>query len=249
LGQPIVDYRSSSLISRIQAHAAPPHRQLTTRVLGGRADRVPPSVRVREHPHLHRPRRGGTVTLDYGLGSGVVSGAWSETYSNYSDNGKDFVNGTVTINDTSAGAGTYTSNLTMTGADTGSDEITFNSATGVVHGRSTYDGHTVSGPSAPQAAKGACPSIQPKEPELHVTATRVRNGVYRIKVTSSIAGAGTNEASVETSPVYHATVTLGTVTAYTSLAGVAIVSAGPSRKLTVTAGDTLAPTSLSISRR
>jgi hypothetical protein len=191
---------------------------------------------------------GGTVTVDYGVGSGVLSGAWSETYSNYSDTGTDFVNGTVTINETSAGAGTYTSNLTMTGADTGNDHITFNSVTGVVHGRSTYDGHTVSGPSAPQA-KGACPSIQPTEPKLHATATRVRNGVYRIKVTSSIAGAGPNEASVETSPVYHATVTLGTVTEYTGLTGVAIVNAGPGRKLTVTAGNTLAPTSLSITGR
>ncbi len=60
-----------------------------------------------------------------------------------------------------------------------------------------------------------------------MTATRVRHGVYRIKVTSSIAGAGTNEANVETSPVYHATVTLGRVTAYTSRAGVAIVKRGP----------------------
>lgn len=68
-------------------------------------------------------------------------------------------------------------------------------------------------------------------------------------MTSSIAGAGTNDASVETSPVYHATVTVGTVKAYTSRAGVAIVNAGPSRKLTITAGDTLASTSLSISGR
>ncbi len=192
-------------------------------------------------------RGGGTVTVDYGLGSGVLSGAWSETYSNYSDNGRDFVNGTVTINETGPGAGTYTSNLTMTGVHNGSDDVTFNSATGVVHGQSTYDGHTVSGPSPEQAAKGACPSIQPKEPKLHVTATRARKGVYMIKVTSSIAGAGANEAGVETSPVYHATVRLGSVTAYTGRAGVTIVKACHSRRLTVTAGDTLKPTSLSLS--
>ena len=137
----------------------------------------------------------------------------------------------------------------MTGAHTGSDHVTFNSATGVVHGQSTYDGHTVSGPSAEQAAKGACPRIQPKEPRLHVTATRSHKGVYRIKVTSSIAGAGTNEAGVETSPVYHATVTLGSVTTYTSRAGVATVKVRHNCKLTVTAGDTLKPTMLSLSRR
>lgn len=192
-------------------------------------------------------RGGGTVTVDYGLGSSVLSGAWSETYSNYSDNGEDFVNGTVTINETAPSAGTYTSNLTMTGAHTGSDHAAINTATGVVHGQSTYDGHTVSGPSAEQAAKGACPSIQPKEPNLHVTATRARQWVYRIKVTSSIAGAGTNEAGVETSPVYHATVALGSVTTYTNRAGVATVKVRDSRRLTVTAGDTLKPTSLSLS--
>ena len=194
-------------------------------------------------------RGGGTVTVDYGLGSGVLSGGWSETYSHYSDNGHDFVNGTVTIEASAPGVGTYTSNLTMTGAHTGSDHVTFNSATGVVHGQSTYDGHTVSGPSAEQAAKGACPGIQPKEPRLHVTATRSHKGVYRIKVTTSIAGAGTNEAGVETSPVYHATVTLGSVTTYTSRAGVATVKVRHNCKLTVTAGDTLKPTMLSLSRR
>jgi hypothetical protein len=192
-------------------------------------------------------RGGGTVTVDYGLGSSVLSGAWSETYSNYSDNGKDFVNGTVTINETAPSAGTYTSNLTMTGAHTGSDHAAINTGTGIVHGQSTYDGHTVSGPSAEQAAKGACPSIQPKEPELHATATRARKWVYTIKVTSSIAGAGTNEAGVETSPVYHATVALGSVTTYTNRAGVATVKVRDSRRLTVTAGDTLKPTSLSLS--
>ena len=82
----------------------------------------------------------------------------------------------MTINETGPGAGTYTSNLTMTGAHTGSDHVTINTVTGVVHGQSTYDGHTVSGPSPEQAAKGACPSIQPKEPNLHVTATRHGNG-------------------------------------------------------------------------
>jgi hypothetical protein len=191
-------------------------------------------------------RGGGTVTVDYGLGSGVLSGGWSETYSNYSDDGKDFVNGEVTINESAPGAGTYTSNLTMTGAHTGTEHVAVNSATGVFHGRSTYDGHTVSGPSAEQAAKGPCPSIQPKEPKLRVTATRVRKGVYRIKVTSSIAGVGANEAGIDKRPVYLATVKLGRVKAHTGRNGVAIVKVGPSRNLTVTAGDTLKPASLSL---
>jgi hypothetical protein len=41
----------------IQAHPAAPRSQLTTWVLGGPADRVPPRVRLRRYPHLRRPRR------------------------------------------------------------------------------------------------------------------------------------------------------------------------------------------------
>ena len=112
-------------------------------------------------------RDGGTVTVDYSAGSSVQSGQWSETYARYSDDGKSFVTGTVSIDETAAGVGTYSANLTMTGAHTGSDHVTYNTVTGG-HGTSTYDGHTVSGPSAQQAGKSACPAIQPKEPALRV---------------------------------------------------------------------------------
>ena len=125
----------------------------------------------------------GTVTVNYGPLSGVFAGQWSESYTNYSDNGKDFVNGTVSIDETGPGVGTYTANLTMTGADTGSDHVQYNSATGAGHGVSTYDGHTVSGPSAEQAAKGACPAIQPQEPPLRVAVTKLGSGTIRVKVT------------------------------------------------------------------
>ena len=190
---------------------------------------------------------GGTVTVHYGLGAGVISGQWTETYANYSDDGKDFVDGTVSIAETGAGEGTYTSNLTMTGANTGITHVEFDSA-GAVHGTSTYDGHTVSGPSPEQAAKGACPNIQPKEPSLRLTLKRLGHGTYRIKVTASVASMGANEAAVDTQPVYHATVSLGTVKTYTSRAGIAIIKARHSRKLTVSAGDTLKPVSLTLNR-
>lgn len=190
---------------------------------------------------------GGRVIVDYGLGSGVASGQWSETYTNYSDNGNDFVNGTVSITETGPEQGTYTSNLTMTGSDTGNTHVEFNSA-GTVHGTSTYDGHTVSGPSPEQAAKGACPSIQPKEPALRVMLRSLGHGTYRVKVTARVGSMGANEATVDTQPVYHATVRLGTATTYTNRAGTAIIKPRRDRKLTVTAGDTLKPISLTLKR-
>jgi hypothetical protein len=111
---------------------------------------------------LHGPG-GGTVKVTYSPLAGVLSGEWTETYSNYSDNGSDFVDGTVAIS-SSTEAGSVVSHLTMTGANTGNVNVDFNFGTGVSgDGESTYDGHTVSDPSTEQAAKGACPDIQPKE--------------------------------------------------------------------------------------
>jgi hypothetical protein len=128
----------------------------------------------------------------------------------------------------------------MTGKHTGRDDVDFDSATGA-HGESTYDGHTVSGPTAEQAAKGACPNMRPKAPALRVTATRGRHGAYRIKVTARIAGVGANEAAVDTQPVNHARVKLGSAVTYTDKNGVATVVVRRSRLLTVSAGDTLGP--------
>jgi hypothetical protein len=190
----------------------------------------------------------GTVTVDYGPLSGVFAGRWSESYANYSDNGKDFVNGRVSIDETGPGVGTYTANLTMTGVHTGSDHVQYNSANGTGHGRSTYDGHTVSGPSAAQAAKGACPSIQPNEPPLRVAVTKLGSGSIRVKVTSRVASVGPNESIVATPPVFHATVRLGQMTAFTNRTGVAIIKARHRGTLTVTAGNTLKPTSVSVSK-
>ena len=189
---------------------------------------------------------GGTVTVDYEPLAGVLEGEWSETYANYSENGRDFVNGTVSIDETGAGAGSYTTDLTMTGQDTGSDHVEFDPAAGIDHGTSTYDGHTVSGPSAEQAAEGACPAIQPKEPRLHAALTKVGRDTYRVKVTSQIGSAGANEGSVDISPVYHARLSLGSVIAYTNHDGVATVTAQHRASLKITAGNTLSPTSVSL---
>jgi hypothetical protein len=49
----------------------------------------------------------------------------------------------------------------------------------------------------------------PKKPPLRVTTTQLgKGGVYRIKVTASVAGVGANESAVDTRPVRSATVTL-----------------------------------------
>ena len=196
---------------------------------------------------------GGKVTVLYS--ANVLAGAWSETYTNYSDNGRDFVNGTVTIAGPATG-GTYNSHLTMTGANTGSDntDITFNhGAKG--HATSTYDGHTITGPMPQQVnattAGGpatACPTALPKEPALHATATRLRHGAYQLKVTVSIAGMGANETVVDTRPVYHATLRLGHAKIYTNHSGIATVKISKSHNVKIAAGDTLLPTTVHLSR-
>jgi hypothetical protein len=200
---------------------------------------------------LHGPG-GGTVTIQYGGSPGGVAGRWSETYANYSDDGRDFVNGTVTITSSNAatGPGSYTSDLTMTGAHTGSDkaDLTMSSNGITGHAESTYNGHTVTGPppiatgpAAQGGPKSSCPNMLPKEPSLHVTAISLGHGRYRLKVTVRIAGAGANEAAVDVEPVYHAKVRIGRRTIYTNHDGAATVKIERSRRVTISAGDTLKP--------
>jgi hypothetical protein len=191
------------------------------------------------------------VTVQYGGTPGAIAGRWSETYKNYSDNGADFVNGTVTAGGVSTGTGSYSSHLTMTGTHTGitNSELTFNNGISG-HGEVTYDGTTVTGPSRDEAnskssggPSTACPGILPKKPALRVKATRLGPGRYRLKVTSSVAGAGANEAAVDTRPVNHAKIQLGHAKIYTNQAGAATVKVTRSRRLGVSAGDTLVSTS------
>lgn len=185
---------------------------------------------------------GGTVTVQYGGMPGILSGQWSETYAGYSENGRDFVNGTVSIEATGPEVGSYSANLTMTGAHTGTTQVQMDQG-GAVQGKSTYDGHTVSGPSTEQAGKGACPGIQPNKPALRVTARRLAGGRgYRIRVTASVADMGPNEGAVDTQPVYHALVRVGRTRAYTDRRGIALLRVRGGRVM-VGAGDTLAPAS------
>jgi hypothetical protein len=199
-------------------------------------------------------RGAGTVTVEYDGHPGVLTGTgqWSETYHDYSDNGKDFVNGTATlIGGALATEGTYVSHLTMTGADAGQDnaDLTFSKGAFGGHATSTYDGNTISGPSVEEVHAGPCPKILPKEPALHVRATSLGHGSYRLQVTVSIAGAGANEKAVDTQPVDDATIQLGGKKIYTDDNGVAIVTIGYAQTATIVAGDTLKPTSIHLSIR
>jgi hypothetical protein len=196
-----------------------------------------------------RGPRGGTVTVSYGgdPGPGVFfGGEWSETYKDYSDNGTDFVNGTVKI--TGLTAGTYSAHLTMTGRHTGRQdaELTFKHLSVSGHSTSTLDGHSISGPTPDLVNGGTCPSMLPTKPALRVTRTRRGDGVYKLKVTASIAGMGANEAAVDTEPVNRATIKLGNRTVHTNEHGVAFVNVHRNRKLTITVGDTLKPTLVSL---
>lgn len=186
--------------------------------------------------------QGGTVTVHYGSTTGALSGTWTETYNNYAEDGS-VVNGTVTSTGGAASNGSLSSHLTMTGAHTGSTdiEVTFNQGIHG-HGKVTYDGVTVEGPSKAEAnskvvggPSTACPSILPRKPALKAAATRVAGGRYRVTVTASVAGL--------VSPVRHATISGGGSKTYTNAAGVAIVTGG---RLRITAGDTLVATMLQV---
>lgn len=185
---------------------------------------------------------GGTVTVNYP--GNVLAGKWSASYVDYSDNGTDFVNGTVSIG-AATEIGTYSSHLTMSGTHAGSDDTDLSFAGSVQgQGQSTLDGHTVSGPDPEQLGLGPCPDMQPKEPALQVTSTSLGKGAYQILVSVSIAGVGANEAATDTEPVYHASLELGSSTTYTDKHGIAIVNVVDEHELKVTAGDTLVPTSV-----
>jgi hypothetical protein len=205
---------------------------------------------------LHGPH-GGTVTVHYGGTAGALAGAWSETYSHYSDNGRDFLTGSVAISGTAA-AGQYKSQLTMTGADTGSDSANLSMGENGISGHAvdSYDGKTITGP--PASEKGneatggpstACPKAWPREPALHTTIKRLGHSRYRMRVTASIAGVGVNEKLVDTQPVKRARITIGHRHVRTNNAGVAIITVRHRHKMSVRAGDTLRPTHRDIGPR
>jgi hypothetical protein len=199
-----------------------------------------------------RGPHGGTVTVHYGATEGALAGSWSEAYHHYSTDGRDFLTGSVTITGTALDA-TEREDLKLTGANTGSEhaDLTFSLTGTTGHASSTYDGHTLTGPSSyttgPEAKGGpssACPRALPKEPALQVKRTRLANGSDRLQVTASVAGVGIAEAQTDTQPVNHAAITIGRKTVYTNGAGVATVTVRRGTRANVSAGDTLKGTSI-----
>jgi hypothetical protein len=200
----------------------------------------------------------GTATVTY-TGEGVASGHYSVTYSDYSDNGRDFVNGSSSITSASIPSGPtmIDTNVAMTGADSGYSHISLTmsgsdsdpvTATGTAV--TSYDGTTVSGPPhTPQP----CPQSLPRPPLLKLRARIAgshRRRLLLITVKASIAGAGANEAGFDTRPVYDATVRLGHARATTNRAGIATlrIPRHPKQRLTITAtaGDTFTRATLKL---
>ncbi len=197
--------------------------------------------------------KAGTATVDYDNVNGLLGGSDSVVYSQYSDNGRDFVNGTYTISYGSLTLGPVRvdADLHMTGADHGDIEthVTFsgeatNPITVTGTSRDSYDGKTISGiPHTPEA----CPAALPRPPRLRVAARITRHRVaetLHVRVTASIAGAGPNETKVDTRPVTDATISLGgRGIGHTNSAGQLVVAV-PARLrghaiLRAAAGDTL----------
>jgi hypothetical protein len=202
---------------------------------------------------------GGTATVTYGGIPGAINGTYSETYSNYSEDGATFLNGTKTIH-VVRGALTRRSevaHLTMTGAHTGSINKDLTITSGGPDGPTsdgtstvTYDGTTLTGPPSWLNTKGSCPERLPKLPQLNATATSLGNDRYQIRVTASQGGMGSNEAVLDSRPVTKALVETRGADATTGDDGIAVIKARgnphQSTPVKITAGETLAPTSLSI---
>lgn len=204
---------------------------------------------------------GGTVTVNYNGNPGALFGDYSETYNDYSEDGKTFLSGKRTISVPGFGITEVhdVAHLTMSGEHTGSLDKDLDIKGGNASGTSptytgsstvTYDGTTLTGPPSWINTKGSCPERLPKMPELKATATSLGNDRYAIKVTASQGGMGQTETVVQTQPVTHAHVDVQGADAITNDDGIAVIKArgNPHRPtpVRVTAGDTLVPTSMSI---
>ncbi len=170
----------------------------------------------------------GTVTVTYpGQLGGPTPTEPRAIYSDYSDDGKSFVNGTQVIR---RGGTTVRllNDLTLHGEHTGSlrGDITMDlkSRPFTVTGSqtATYDGTTVTGP---EPADERCENIREKLPrptELDVR-TRRSGGSVVVEVTSAYDGAGADQQGVDRRPVRGATVSVGGDRATTDRHGKAVL--------------------------
>jgi hypothetical protein len=65
-----------------------------------------------------------------------------------------------------------------------------------------------------------------------------------LRVTVSIADAGPNEGAIDTQPVEDATIQLGQDQTHTNSAGIVVIKVTRGQTASITAGDTLVPTSI-----
>ena len=90
--------------------------------------------------------------------------------------------------------------------------------------------------------------ILPSVASVRVALSALGTGAHRATGAPSVTAVDREQASVDRSPVCRAAVRSGAVVTFTNRAGVAVVRVRGSRRLTVTAGDTLRPASLVIRR-
>jgi len=189
------------------------------------------------------------VTLHYAQSFfGIVAN--TATYSNYSDDGKSFVNGTDTVSRSGPSSSgfptTVTSNLTLSGAHTGSLDrnITYTTP-GTITGNSkvTYDGVTHEGVDTQADRCNKVRSQMAGPVKVDATAKRRASGEIEVEVTAAYKGAGLDEQSEDRRPVRGATVSAGGVSATTDDEGVAVFEPQDGDvTFDVSAGDTFQPT-------
>lgn len=202
---------------------------------------------------------GGTVTLTLEPSLGVLEGAWSQAFDNYSEDGETFLNGRMQIVRRSLtgipfgpGETVYKAELIMSGANHGylSADITFTKVPTITSEGSvevSYNGTTVMGPPDwIDDPSGYCPEQQtPSLPQLEADIRKLdNNGNYEVEVTASVAGMGLDQTEVSTSPVRHALISGDGIEVHTDVYGIAKLKAADGIRLDITAGDTLKPTTI-----
>jgi lysophospholipase L1-like esterase len=201
----------------------------------------------------------GTATLTSAGAAGILGGSWSVTYNNYSDDGRDFINGTARTDMPNVLTGPIheQTHIVMTGADTGRSDIDItwggqNSPSESGSAVTTFDGTTVKGPPV---IPGQCPNSFPKVAPLQLATKLIEHRhsrFVRMRVSARYFGAGRNEASWDARPVFDAVVMAAGRRTTTNQHGIALLRLpGNSTRIRVRvfAGDTFSPTALLLKAR
>jgi len=185
----------------------------------------------------------GTVHLHYANPLGAISGSDSATYVNYSDDGRSFLNGTISLTNPLLTSRPLRQviNLALTGARHGSvraDEtwdVANKTASGTV--AVTYDGTTLRGLTSQTQLCRSIRHVLPGPTALSV-ATKRHGEKLTVSVVAAYPGAGANERSVDRRAVQDATVSLAGRSTTTNADGTATLHAPRGGAVTVTAGNT-----------